>query len=53
MAKNDLLSSMSKFEKDMQKCAAWAQDVESRFDGLVQCVGEINLAIAEEMSELP
>ncbi|KAK3379009.1 hypothetical protein B0T24DRAFT_716666 [Lasiosphaeria ovina] len=49
-AKKDLLVSMSKFEKDMEKCAAWSKEIESQFDSLVKCAGEVNLAMAEEMT---
>lgn len=53
MAKKDLLNSMSKFEKDIYKCASWAQDIETRLDGLIRCAGELNLAMAEKMSRSP
>ncbi|KAK4160285.1 hypothetical protein QBC43DRAFT_338377 [Cladorrhinum sp. PSN259] len=50
MAKKDLLGSMSRFEKDMEKCASWAQEIESQFNDLVECAGEVNKAMGEEMT---
>jgi len=49
MARKDLLNSMTRFEKDMEKCAAWAHEIESQFDGLVKCASEVNSAMAEKL----
>jgi len=51
MAKQSLLPSMSKFEQDMEKCARWANEIESQFDTLVKCAGEVNLAMADKLCE--
>ncbi|KAK5662533.1 hypothetical protein OQA88_8445 [Cercophora sp. LCS_1] len=50
LAKKSLLNSMSKFEKDTEKCAAWAQEIESQFSDVVKCAGEVNLAMAEGLT---
>jgi hypothetical protein len=49
MAKKDLLSSMTKFQQDMEKCAARANETEAQFDALIKCAGEVKLAMADEM----
>ena len=49
IAKKDLLGSMARFQEDMEKCAALAQDNEAQFDALVKCAGEVNLAMADEI----
>ena len=48
MAKKGLLKSMANFQRDMEKCAGWAEDTQAQFDALVKCVGEVNLAMADE-----
>ncbi|KAK1829438.1 hypothetical protein QBC39DRAFT_356565 [Podospora conica] len=50
MAKKDLLNSMTKFEQDMEKCASWANEIESQFDALVKCASEVNLAMADKLT---
>ncbi|KAK4205447.1 hypothetical protein QBC40DRAFT_260726 [Triangularia verruculosa] len=50
MAKKDLLGSMSRFERDMEKCAKWAEEMESQFNDLVECAAEVNMAMSEEMT---
>lgn len=49
MARKDLLNSMTKFEKDMEKCAKWAHEIESQFETLVKCAGEVNSAMADKL----
>jgi hypothetical protein len=49
MAKKSLLSSMSKFQEDMERCAAKANETEAQFDALVKTASEVNLAMADEL----
>ncbi|PNP55759.1 hypothetical protein THARTR1_03979 [Trichoderma harzianum] len=50
LAKRNLLSSMSRFQEDMETCAQKAQDTEAKFDALVKCAGELSLAMADGMA---
>lgn len=42
---------MSRFQQDMETCAARAQDTEAKFDALVKCAGELSLAMADGMGK--
>lgn len=49
LAKRNLISSMSRFQEDMKMCAERAQATEKKFDALVQCAGELSVAMAGGM----
>ncbi|KAL7953866.1 hypothetical protein V8C34DRAFT_295939 [Trichoderma compactum] len=50
LAKRNLLSSMTRFQRDMETCAKRAQATEEKFDALVKCAGELSVAMAGRMA---
>jgi hypothetical protein len=51
-AKISLMSSMTKFRTEMEKCVGLTKEIEGEFDKLVHCARELNRAMANEMSRL-
>ena len=51
VAKTKLLGSMTKFQTEMEQCAAYAREIEAEFDGVVDCAEEASMGMADQASK--